>query len=159
MCSLTSFLCRNRFLLCILNICKDAMGCLPKVVGVDVVEMALWAKVYMLIFYLLMIILCEFLHLWTLQSVNFNSFHFLIRKTHPRFGLKGTYKMARLQRLWLKASWKWPSKRNLSPKPRRRIWRFFWARMSVYFCCYVVELCKCAFYCYLVKLRCMHDIW
>ncbi|XP_009365627.2 exocyst complex component SEC3A-like [Pyrus x bretschneideri] len=35
---------RNRLLLCILNICKDALGQLPKVVGIDVVEMALWAK-------------------------------------------------------------------------------------------------------------------
>ncbi|XP_052208193.1 exocyst complex component SEC3A [Diospyros lotus] len=35
---------RNRLLLCILNICKDILGHLPKVVGIDVVEMALWAK-------------------------------------------------------------------------------------------------------------------
>ncbi|CAL0322427.1 unnamed protein product [Lupinus luteus] len=35
---------RNRLLLCILNICKDVLGHLPKVVGIDVVEMALWAK-------------------------------------------------------------------------------------------------------------------
>ncbi|KAK4387568.1 Exocyst complex component SEC3A [Sesamum angolense] len=35
---------RNRTLLCILNICKDMLGRLPKVVGIDVVEMALWAK-------------------------------------------------------------------------------------------------------------------
>ncbi|CAM8926185.1 unnamed protein product [Rhodiola kirilowii] len=35
---------RNRLLLCILTMCKDAMGRLPKVVGIDVVEMALWAK-------------------------------------------------------------------------------------------------------------------
>ncbi|KAF8377471.1 hypothetical protein HHK36_030849 [Tetracentron sinense] len=35
---------RNRLLLCILNICKEIMGRLPKVVGIDVVEMALWAK-------------------------------------------------------------------------------------------------------------------
>ncbi|PIN19113.1 Exocyst protein Sec3 [Handroanthus impetiginosus] len=35
---------RNRVLLCILNICKDVLGRLPKVVGMDVVEMALWAK-------------------------------------------------------------------------------------------------------------------
>ncbi|KAM5564782.1 exocyst complex component SEC3A [Rosa sericea] len=35
---------RNRLLLCILNICKDALEQLPKVVGIDVVEMALWAK-------------------------------------------------------------------------------------------------------------------
>ncbi|KAG9138597.1 hypothetical protein Leryth_012935 [Lithospermum erythrorhizon] len=35
---------RNRLLLCLLNICKDVLGRLPKVVGIDVVEMALWAK-------------------------------------------------------------------------------------------------------------------
>ncbi|XP_047337630.1 exocyst complex component SEC3A-like [Impatiens glandulifera] len=35
---------RNRLLLYILNICKDAIGRLPKVIGIDVVEMALWAK-------------------------------------------------------------------------------------------------------------------
>ncbi|KAL5777912.1 hypothetical protein ACOSP7_010838 [Xanthoceras sorbifolium] len=35
---------RNRLLMCILNMCKDVLGRLPKVVGVDVVEMALWAK-------------------------------------------------------------------------------------------------------------------
>ncbi|KAL9359671.1 hypothetical protein Peur_047794 [Populus x canadensis] len=35
---------RNRLLFCILNICKDVLGRLPKVVGIDVVEMALWAK-------------------------------------------------------------------------------------------------------------------
>ncbi|XP_019443164.1 PREDICTED: exocyst complex component SEC3A isoform X4 [Lupinus angustifolius] len=35
---------RNRLLLCILNTCKDVLGRLPKVVGIDVVEMALWAK-------------------------------------------------------------------------------------------------------------------
>ncbi|XP_024973456.1 exocyst complex component SEC3A-like isoform X1 [Cynara cardunculus var. scolymus] len=35
---------RNRLLLYILNICKDILGHLPKVVGIDVVEMALWAK-------------------------------------------------------------------------------------------------------------------
>ncbi|KAL3840347.1 hypothetical protein ACJIZ3_024938 [Penstemon smallii] len=35
---------RNRLLHCILNICKDVLGRLPKVVGIDVVEMALWAK-------------------------------------------------------------------------------------------------------------------
>uniref|UniRef100_A0A7N1A6G1 Exocyst complex component Sec3 PIP2-binding N-terminal domain-containing protein n=1 Tax=Kalanchoe fedtschenkoi TaxID=63787 RepID=A0A7N1A6G1_KALFE len=35
---------RNRLLLCILTMCKDALGRLPKVVGIDVVEMALWAK-------------------------------------------------------------------------------------------------------------------
>ncbi|XP_031406363.1 exocyst complex component SEC3A-like [Punica granatum] len=35
---------RNRLLLSILNVCKDVLGHLPKVVGIDVVEMALWAK-------------------------------------------------------------------------------------------------------------------
>ncbi|GER30006.1 exocyst complex component sec3A [Striga asiatica] len=35
---------RNRLLLCVLNTCKDMLGRLPKVVGIDVVEMALWAK-------------------------------------------------------------------------------------------------------------------
>ncbi|KAF5468397.1 hypothetical protein F2P56_012549 [Juglans regia] len=35
---------RNRLLLCILNICKDVLDRLPKIVGIDVVEMALWAK-------------------------------------------------------------------------------------------------------------------
>lgn len=35
---------RNRLLLDILNICKDVLGRLPKFVGIDVVEMALWAK-------------------------------------------------------------------------------------------------------------------
>ncbi|XP_057792432.1 exocyst complex component SEC3A-like isoform X1 [Salvia miltiorrhiza] len=34
---------RNRILLSILNICRDS-GDLPKVVGIDIVEMALWAK-------------------------------------------------------------------------------------------------------------------
>ncbi|XP_076939859.1 exocyst complex component SEC3A-like isoform X2 [Bidens hawaiensis] len=35
---------RNQLLVCILNICKDASGHLPKVVGIDIVELALWAK-------------------------------------------------------------------------------------------------------------------
>ncbi|RDX80892.1 Exocyst complex component SEC3A, partial [Mucuna pruriens] len=35
---------RNRLMLCLLNICKDVLGRIPKVVGIDVVEMALWAK-------------------------------------------------------------------------------------------------------------------
>ncbi|XP_054797116.1 exocyst complex component SEC3A-like isoform X3 [Prosopis cineraria] len=35
---------RNRILMQILNICKDVLGRLPKVIGIDVVEMALWAK-------------------------------------------------------------------------------------------------------------------
>ncbi|PKA56641.1 Exocyst complex component SEC3A [Apostasia shenzhenica] len=34
----------NRLLLCILNISKEVLGSLPKVVGIDIVEMALWAK-------------------------------------------------------------------------------------------------------------------
>lgn len=40
------FPCRNRLLICILNICRDVLGRIPKVVGIDVVEMALWAKVH-----------------------------------------------------------------------------------------------------------------
>ncbi|CAN1273656.1 Exocyst complex component SEC3A [Linum perenne] len=35
---------RNRLLFCILNVSKEVLGRLPKVVGLDVVEMALWAK-------------------------------------------------------------------------------------------------------------------
>ncbi|XP_074584425.1 exocyst complex component SEC3A-like isoform X2 [Curcuma longa] len=35
---------RNRILLCILNMNKEILGRLPKVVGIDIVEMALWAK-------------------------------------------------------------------------------------------------------------------
>ncbi|PWA80348.1 exocyst complex component Sec3 [Artemisia annua] len=35
---------RNRLLLCILHICKDQLGRMPKVVGIDIVELALWAK-------------------------------------------------------------------------------------------------------------------
>ncbi|KAG0488135.1 hypothetical protein HPP92_006946 [Vanilla planifolia] len=35
---------RNRLLLCILNMSKEVLGRLPKVVGMDIVEMALWAK-------------------------------------------------------------------------------------------------------------------
>ncbi|XP_020594062.1 exocyst complex component SEC3A-like isoform X2 [Phalaenopsis equestris] len=35
---------RNRLLLCILNMSKEVLGCLPKVIGIDIVEMALWAK-------------------------------------------------------------------------------------------------------------------
>ncbi|KAJ4764162.1 Exocyst complex component SEC3A [Rhynchospora pubera] len=34
----------NRVIYCILNLCKDVLGSLPKVVGMDIVEMALWAK-------------------------------------------------------------------------------------------------------------------
>ncbi|EPS72266.1 hypothetical protein M569_02491 [Genlisea aurea] len=35
---------RNRLIISILKTCKDVLGHLPKVVGIDVVEMALWAK-------------------------------------------------------------------------------------------------------------------
>eukprot|EP01018_Ginkgo_biloba_P032200 Gb_27212 [translate_table: standard] len=35
---------RNRLLVCILNMCKEILGRLPKVTGIDVVEMALWAQ-------------------------------------------------------------------------------------------------------------------
>ncbi|KAG0489805.1 hypothetical protein HPP92_006668 [Vanilla planifolia] len=35
---------RNRLLLCILNMSKEVLGRLPKVIGMDIVEMALWAK-------------------------------------------------------------------------------------------------------------------
>ncbi|XP_017701685.2 exocyst complex component SEC3A-like isoform X2 [Phoenix dactylifera] len=35
---------RNRLLLCILNMCREMLGRLPKFVGIDIVEMALWAK-------------------------------------------------------------------------------------------------------------------
>uniref|UniRef100_A0A0E0MEN6 Exocyst complex component Sec3 PIP2-binding N-terminal domain-containing protein n=1 Tax=Oryza punctata TaxID=4537 RepID=A0A0E0MEN6_ORYPU len=35
---------RNRFLMCILNMCKEIYGGIPKVVGMDIVEMAMWAK-------------------------------------------------------------------------------------------------------------------
>ncbi|XP_020102760.1 exocyst complex component SEC3A-like isoform X2 [Ananas comosus] len=35
---------RNRILMCILNMCKEILGGIPKVVGIDIVEMALWAK-------------------------------------------------------------------------------------------------------------------
>ncbi|KAF7043908.1 hypothetical protein CFC21_053210 [Triticum aestivum] len=35
---------RNRLLFCILNICKEILSYLPKVVGIDIVELALWAK-------------------------------------------------------------------------------------------------------------------
>nr|GFB30099.1 exocyst complex component SEC3A-like isoform X1 [Tanacetum cinerariifolium] len=31
-------------LVCILHICKDQLGRMPKVVGIDIVELALWAK-------------------------------------------------------------------------------------------------------------------
>lgn len=35
---------RNRLLVCILHICKDQLSRMPKVVGIDIVELALWAK-------------------------------------------------------------------------------------------------------------------
>ncbi|KAK8964262.1 Exocyst complex component SEC3A [Platanthera guangdongensis] len=35
---------RNRLLFGVLNVCKEITGHLPKVVGIDVVEMAIWAK-------------------------------------------------------------------------------------------------------------------
>uniref|UniRef100_A0A0D9XR37 Exocyst complex component Sec3 PIP2-binding N-terminal domain-containing protein n=1 Tax=Leersia perrieri TaxID=77586 RepID=A0A0D9XR37_9ORYZ len=35
---------RNRLLMCILNMCKEILGGIPKVVGMDIVEMAMWAK-------------------------------------------------------------------------------------------------------------------
>ncbi|GJN24038.1 hypothetical protein PR202_gb11746 [Eleusine coracana subsp. coracana] len=35
---------RNRLLFCILNMCKEKLSYLPKVVGIDIVELALWAK-------------------------------------------------------------------------------------------------------------------
>ncbi|KAJ4966816.1 hypothetical protein NE237_018665 [Protea cynaroides] len=35
---------RNRLLICILNMCKEILSRLPKVIGIDIVEMALWAK-------------------------------------------------------------------------------------------------------------------
>uniref|UniRef100_A0A1D1XZ59 Exocyst complex component SEC3A n=2 Tax=Anthurium amnicola TaxID=1678845 RepID=A0A1D1XZ59_9ARAE len=35
---------RNRLLLCILHMCKEILGQVPKFVGIDIVEMALWAK-------------------------------------------------------------------------------------------------------------------
>lgn len=45
--------------MCILNMCKEIYGAIPKVVGMDVVEMAMWAKVwsittvsYMCLFYI-----------------------------------------------------------------------------------------------------------
>ena len=31
--------------MCILNLCKELLGGIPKVVGMDIVEMAIWAKV------------------------------------------------------------------------------------------------------------------
>uniref|UniRef100_A0ACD6A309 Uncharacterized protein n=1 Tax=Avena sativa TaxID=4498 RepID=A0ACD6A309_AVESA len=35
---------RNRLLMCILNLCKELLGGIPKVSGMDIVEMAIWAK-------------------------------------------------------------------------------------------------------------------
>ena len=37
---------RNRFLTCILKLCKENLGRWPKIIGMDVVEMALWAQVW-----------------------------------------------------------------------------------------------------------------
>ncbi|PWZ27303.1 Exocyst complex component SEC3A [Zea mays] len=45
---------RNRLLMCILNMCKEHLGSIPKVVGMDVVEMAIWAKVSCLLLIVLM---------------------------------------------------------------------------------------------------------
>lgn len=36
--------------MCILNMCKEILARLPKVVGIDIVEMALWAKVHPVIY-------------------------------------------------------------------------------------------------------------
>lgn len=33
--------------MCVLNLCKELLGGIPKVVGMDIVEMAIWAKVRM----------------------------------------------------------------------------------------------------------------
>jgi len=47
---MTSFLhFRNHLLTGILKLCKENMGRVPKIVGMDVVEMALWAQVFVLI--------------------------------------------------------------------------------------------------------------
>ncbi|XBI73164.1 hypothetical protein VPH35_066964 [Triticum aestivum] len=35
---------RNRLLMCVLNLCKELLGGIPKVSGMDIVEMAIWAK-------------------------------------------------------------------------------------------------------------------
>lgn len=64
--TIRSFLCcRNRLVVCIFNICKDVLGRLPKVVGVDIVEMALWAKVrkFLLLLLFLCCKICSFLYL------------------------------------------------------------------------------------------------
>lgn len=47
---MTSFLhFRNHLLTGILKLCKENLGRVPKIVGMDVVEMALWAQVFALI--------------------------------------------------------------------------------------------------------------
>jgi hypothetical protein len=38
------WLCRNRLLTGILKLCKENVGRIPKIIGMDVVEMALWAQ-------------------------------------------------------------------------------------------------------------------
>ena len=45
---------RNRFMTCILKLCKENLGRWPKIIGMDVVEMALWAQVWSFAF-------CEFI--------------------------------------------------------------------------------------------------
>ncbi len=42
------WLCRNRLLTGILKLCKENVGRIPKIIGMDVVEMALWAQVLLL---------------------------------------------------------------------------------------------------------------
>jgi len=39
---------RNRLLTGILKLCKENVGRIPKIIGMDVVEMALWAQVLLL---------------------------------------------------------------------------------------------------------------
>ena len=92
---------RNRLLVCILNICKDAMGHLPKVVGIDIVELALWAKVRMcfpspIVYVDIFLSLKVWLILWhlcyvaavtthTLYLIKFNILHYnLSSLTHDR---------------------------------------------------------------------------
>lgn len=61
--------CRNRLLTCILKLCKENLGRLPKIIGMDVVEMALWAQVFNIV------ILCryhssEVFNLWCLHNTS-----------------------------------------------------------------------------------------
>lgn len=51
-----SLSCRNRLLVSLLNMCRDLQDRLPKVVGIDIVEMALWAKVCPLTIYFIQLI-------------------------------------------------------------------------------------------------------